>query len=320
MELPTLSHIPDEELKIKLKSLRQNEREAIAEMVLYLSEIDRRGSFRDMGYSSLFVYCTEGLGYSAAGAHRRVQAARILKELPQVYEKLRLGVLTLCTVAEVSRVKEPEVWVELLQVSEGKGKDEVRSLVLKHLPAEKVKASTVEVKRVVLDRDPLFSAPASSDPSTPQTEERYTIKLEVEPGFMKLYEEALSILGGPMVEVFRKALQCFCDKRSPIRREKRREVRDSKPPVSKNRTIPIPVRDKIFLRDGSRCTYVAPDGTRCKETHRLEIDHIRPFGMGGGNEIQNLRLLCRSHNQLMAERVYGPGVKLFYQQGSTAGN
>ena len=140
-----LSGISDEELADKLKNLRQNEREAIAEIVLHLSEMDRRGIYRDMGYPSLFVYCTNALGYSGGAAHRRVQAARCIRDNPAVYEKLKSGVLNLCTVSEVSKVKEHEMRDELLLASEGKSKEEVKELVLDHLPAERRFISTVEV-------------------------------------------------------------------------------------------------------------------------------------------------------------------------------
>jgi len=313
MDLPTLSHISDQDLKVKLQVLRQSERQAIAEMVLHLYEIDRRGLYRDMGYPSLFVYCTEGLGYSAGGAHRRVQAARCLRDHPEVYEKLNSGVLTLCAVSEVSKVKIPQKRQELLLASEGKSKEQVRALVLEHLPPEKPRVSTVEMKRVVVERGQLFSpAPGSGSTLEPiKTEERYNIRMEVDREFMNLYEEALSLSGGPMVEVFRRALRTFCDKRSPVKREHRRGARNGTPHESTspgNRSIPVPVRDKVFIRDGARCTYEASDGKRCSETHALEIDHTQPYGMGGSNDLENLRLLCRTHNMLMAERAYGTSV------------
>ncbi|MCD6379703.1 HNH endonuclease, partial [bacterium] len=37
----------------------------------------------------------------------------------------------------------------------------------------------------------------------------------------------------------------------------------------------------------------------------LEIDHIVPYAKGGGNSLDNLRLLCAKHNILEAEHAYG---------------
>ncbi len=40
-------------------------------------------------------------------------------------------------------------------------------------------------------------------------------------------------------------------------------------------------------------------------TSGLQIEHCRPFALGGGNDEGNLCLLCRSHNLLRAEQVFG---------------
>ncbi|MCA9728578.1 MAG: HNH endonuclease, partial [Candidatus Eisenbacteria bacterium] len=55
-----------------------------------------------------------------------------------------------------------------------------------------------------------------------------------------------------------------------------------------------------------QCTYVGPEG-RCPERRGLEIDHRDPVARGGSNEPENLRVLCRAHNRLMAERAFGIG-------------
>ena len=38
---------------------------------------------------------------------------------------------------------------------------------------------------------------------------------------------------------------------------------------------------------------------------RLQVDHIRPYALGGASSVENLRLLCPSHNLFMAEKVFG---------------
>jgi hypothetical protein len=71
------------------------------------------------------------------------------------------------------------------------------------------------------------------------------------------------------------------------------------------RHIPHAVRRSVLARDGQRCTYVAEDGTRCTEGGLLEFHHDYPHGRGGPATLGNIRMLCRAHNQLLAERVYG---------------
>jgi 5-methylcytosine-specific restriction endonuclease McrA len=62
------------------------------------------------------------------------------------------------------------------------------------------------------------------------------------------------------------------------------------------RHIPRAVRREVLLRDNYRCSYIAPDGTKCGAKHHLHLDHIRPFSFGGRHESENLRVLCRAHN------------------------
>ena len=54
-----------------------------------------------------------------------------------------------------------------------------------------------------------------------------------------------------------------------------------------------------------RCEFVGPSGVRCVERTGIEVDHVEPFGMGGSNEISNLRGLCGPHNRRLAEQYYG---------------
>ncbi len=60
--------------------------------------------------------------------------------------------------------------------------------------------------------------------------------------------------------------------------------------------IPRAVRREVLLRDNYRCSYIAPDGTRCGAKHHLHLDHIKPFSFGGGHNSDNLRVLCGAHN------------------------
>ncbi|HSG29224.1 MAG TPA: HNH endonuclease signature motif containing protein, partial [Candidatus Krumholzibacterium sp.] len=63
------------------------------------------------------------------------------------------------------------------------------------------------------------------------------------------------------------------------------------------RHIPRHIRDEVYSRDGGRCSFVGPDGTRCGSEWNVQIDHIRPFSKGGDHSPENLRLLCAKHNR-----------------------
>jgi hypothetical protein len=73
----------------------------------------------------------------------------------------------------------------------------------------------------------------------------------------------------------------------------------------RGRGIPKAICRNVWERDGGRCAFVSADGHRCEATRKIEFDHITPLARGGRTTADNLRLLCRQHNQFEAERVLG---------------
>jgi 5-methylcytosine-specific restriction endonuclease McrA len=71
------------------------------------------------------------------------------------------------------------------------------------------------------------------------------------------------------------------------------------------RYIPRHVRREVWKRDGGACTWVSPTGRRCGSRWLVEFDHIQAFALGGEPTVENVRLLCRTHNQLEADRAFG---------------
>ena len=72
-----------------------------------------------------------------------------------------------------------------------------------------------------------------------------------------------------------------------------------------SRAIPSGLKRHIWKRDEGQCSYVHPETKRrCGSKHLLQIDHIKPFSLGGKSELNNLRLLCAGHNRFRSERTF----------------
>ncbi|PWU16697.1 MAG: HNH endonuclease, partial [Bdellovibrio sp.] len=54
----------------------------------------------------------------------------------------------------------------------------------------------------------------------------------------------------------------------------------------------------IWQRAGSKCE-------KCGSQFALQIDHCRPWALGGDHQFENLRLLCRNCNQRAAIETFG---------------
>jgi HNH endonuclease len=57
-------------------------------------------------------------------------------------------------------------------------------------------------------------------------------------------------------------------------------------------------RNSVLARDGYQCQH-------CGSGHDLQIDHVRPLALGGGNNVDNLQVLCKRCNTSKGARFVG---------------
>lgn len=346
MELKeTIESLSDAALVSSLRSLRTRESEVRSDLLLHIAELDRRQSYRELGYSSTFAYLTQALGYSEGETYRRIAAARVLMQNPDLYGKIRDGKISLCALAEIAKIQEVSDQREVLTKAEGQSRREVKKLVVAKLPPSALKKERVVMQSVVAatpsqDSPSLFYLASQGTETTPSPAKvNYSVTLPLPEEVMAKLTEAKALVGAQtLVEAIEKLVDIVLDQRSPKKREERREKRkikkaekeakaanakqeaarkeveklQSQPETKKvekklvvTRHIPTPLRDRIVIRDGQRCTFVSADGRRCTETAHLEVDHVYPFGLRGEHLEENLRVLCRAPNQLMAEHAFG---------------
>jgi hypothetical protein len=84
-----------------------------------------------------------------------------------------------------------------------------------------------------------------------------------------------------------------------------------------SRHIPAAVRRLVYERDGGRCAFKDKYDRRCSKRHDLEFHHERPFALGGDHSPGNLALMCRTHNNLLAEQDYGEDVMARFRAATT---
>jgi hypothetical protein len=76
----------------------------------------------------------------------------------------------------------------------------------------------------------------------------------------------------------------------------------------KRTVIPAKTRRLVWMRAEGKCQFVDFEtGEQCGSRYFLEIDHsIKSVALGGSNDPENLRLLCRGHNARAAVKIFGP--------------
>ncbi len=86
------------------------------------------------------------------------------------------------------------------------------------------------------------------------------------------------------------------------------------------RARPAAVRREVWKRDGGQCAWRSEDGHRCDSTWKLELDHVVPAALGGPSTVENLRMCCRTHNQLHADHAFGRAhMELFRREAARTG-
>ena len=87
--LHTAATLSDAELLVTVKRLAGNERQATAQLVAHLAEMDARQLDLGEGCSSLFTYCTQVLHLSEHAAYGRIEAARAARKFPAISRRSR---------------------------------------------------------------------------------------------------------------------------------------------------------------------------------------------------------------------------------------
>jgi hypothetical protein len=97
------------ELELRLKDLASKERKLLHVILEHIKEFENRKLYLARAYSSVFEYLVKELGYSNSAAMRRIEAARLLRDVPVVAQKIQEGTLNLSQIGELSRaLKEKE--------------------------------------------------------------------------------------------------------------------------------------------------------------------------------------------------------------------
>lgn len=278
-----LNLLTNDELLKELVKLRTQERSTQVLFLRHLAEVDRRRLYADEGYSSLFRYVTQVLRYSESSALKRIQVARASVKFPELLCRLESGKLSLTVLSKTCPHLEDVNVGELLDKCEGLSVREVERLLA---PAQR-------------DEKP--------DEIRPVSHGRSRILFTASEAFVDKLQEAKALLSGKhpkgsLEAVFSEALDVLIEMKTP----KAVAKRISRHATSHSKHIPVAVQAEVWERDQGRCSFVAENGHTCGEKSFLEYDHVFPWALGGSShESGNIRLLCRTHNRLVAEQHYG---------------
>lgn len=312
-----LQNLSDEALQISIEKAVQTERDSTSVVLHHLREVDRRRLYSKLKYQSLKDYAVKHLKYSESEAWLRISAMQLLKELPQIEQKINDGSLPLSnlvlakrafsharTVTSASREMAPistDAKLDVMKKLENVSKREAL-IILERETGVAVKASegirelsdgNYEIRSILSNYSfelikNLKGALAHSHPSLTNGEliklALEALKREIDPSLKAQRQSAKIRMQAAVAPIPEQA-------QSVSVAEKSRATRNS-------RYIPSAVRHHIWLRDKGMCT-------NCESKHAVQVEHIIPIARGGETSIENLKLLCRSCNQRTAIENFG---------------
>ena len=97
----TVKKMSDPQLLAHTDKLVSEERRITLEVLQHLREIEVRRLFVDLGFDSMYKYCIQRLKYSEGEAQRRLSAARLLRELPEIESQIKNGDLNMTNLSAV---------------------------------------------------------------------------------------------------------------------------------------------------------------------------------------------------------------------------
>jgi len=337
---PNPKSLSDDVLLRRVAEILRHSRHDEADLVAHIAEVDERRLFAREASPSMFAWCTEVLHCSAHEAYLRIAVARASRKHPVLLTMLRDGRLHLSAVAKLAPHLTPKNRDAILKRAVHKSKRQIEELVAElaprpDAPARMLKLPTLRPKTgpapaAVLGPDLVIAQRPQLGPdrvarsaplprSRPAVMEvvapaRHRIEFTADDDLRDMLERLQSLMrssvpDGDLGEVIRVAvsekLQRLEAKRFAKTKAPRKSVAETDT-TPRSRNIPAAVRRAVHERDGGRCTYENARGRRCTARDRLELHHHDvPYGKKGVHSVKNVRIMCRSHNQLLAELEYG---------------
>ncbi len=133
-DFSSLGKLTDGALLAELHRVTRAHRGLTAELVAHLAEMEARKLHLREACSSLFAYCTERLGFSEDEACRRIEAARLARRFPCIYDRLEKGRVSLSVLGRLKSVLTEENAQELLDAVSGKSVRETERVLAARFP------------------------------------------------------------------------------------------------------------------------------------------------------------------------------------------
>ena len=317
MNLRTLSNT---ELMNRFGKLVQTERKITHLVLECISEIDFRKVYLERAYPSLFEYLVKVYGYSPSAAVRRIESARLMREVPEIAGKIEDGSLNLTQLSQVQQA----IRITQKQESRKVQTDEKRELL------KKIENTTQNQTELILAKE-LNLPLATQEKERIHQNESVTLTVTFSKEQIAILEEASDLMSHALqnqkwADVFTALAEKEIQRRTEIKRpspivkvtekinlpslDQINTIKGNNPAtysmLSPARKVIKPNLRKTIFNNDKCCQFKDPLTNKiCGSLRFLEIDHIQPIWAGGDNSTDNLRSFCSQHNKFKYAKESG---------------
>ncbi|WP_413612538.1 HNH endonuclease [Bdellovibrio sp. HCB-110] len=307
------------ELDQRIKSLVSKERELLHEILLTIKEIDQRKLYLEYGFANLFLYLVEGVGYSAGSAQRRIDAARLLGEVPSLGSKIQSGEVKLHQVSLIQKAAR-----DVYKTTHKKVTAEEKQELLEQITAKNFQESQKEVAS-------FFDLPVvEATTQVVQADESVRLSLTISKELADKIQQAQALLShaissNDIVDYLEYVTDRVIKQKTSVRvkldnsrnnfveQEKIVDEQNAKiRSTERKSTATVEVKPftakikKILVNQDQCCQYRDPvTGRRCRNQWFLQTDHKQSRWADGESVVENAQLLCAQHNRLKYRQEAG---------------
>jgi beta-galactosidase beta subunit len=262
----------DSELISELKDLVAKERKLQVQILHYLRIIENRKIYLALGFPSLFAFLIEEIGYSEATTYRRIQAMRLIQDMPEVEEKLEKGTLSLSVASQFQGFLKKENHKRKLTQKPKLSPQEKKDLLIK------VEGTSVKkCEQKLIEINPELVIP--KEKTKPITQEKTLVQFTVNKELMRKIERLKHLTShqnpeGKYEILMEKLVENVLNKLDPNRSEQRRNKSGKEnSPTTQKAPSPGPVRNKqensVHWTEAN-CALASPKRASIKWGERLQ--------------------------------------------------
>ncbi len=294
-----------------------------------ITKVFEKKLFEQLGFASLFEYCTQSLKLSESQAYMFNSLTKKTQEVPKLKEFIndnRIHLTNARRILPVLTVENQDTWLP-----------KAAELSQRELEKEIVKAQpeALKVLRLIFKLEAEEQLKRAQDVACKKFKKAVSLEDTINHAIaeflekhdpLKKAERHLKLVARRKIEAENKPhvpVSQDCHAASPLattgpviaRNEVTRQSRERSRDVfvamtmsseclqfieslpKKRKYIPAEVRHVVNLRDQGQCTFRTPDGKRCQSQRWVDSHHLKLVSHGGSNSAENLATLCSEHHR-----------------------